>query len=248
MSSSANDEEGTPTEQILEDNGVGRNNGYCGSGYTGTELAYESIEQFCEEYVDDKMIISSRSIANAVDHERTQEIGKTLAAHLNGRTPDEFLTDVEVSKWSDTQPIKWTFVRTAGEVDRSRSRRLSKVQLVREISDATGVEGARFRTVSEDGTTWERAKMTIGWMHEVLEAVCEAVDYTPQAIAEQDDDDDQLTRREWIGETTQAGATQVLERALGIDAPGAETSWNKPTVRAIHEVLIEGRDPSEVRS
>lgn len=247
MSKSESEASRSSSQEILDENGVGRNNGYCGSGYSGTDHACETIERFVTDYVDDQMIISSRSIANTVSDEiRVQEIGKTLAAHLDGRTPDAFLDDVEVSKWSDAQPIKWTFKRTAGEADTCRSRRLSKVELVREISDATGSEGASFRTVSRDNTTWERAKMTIAWMHEVLEAVCEAADYTPQALADQEDDE-VLTRREWIDETTKAGATKVLERVLGIDAPGVKTSWNKSTLRAIHEVLVEGHDPSEVR-
>jgi hypothetical protein len=240
---------GTTPQDALNDNGVGNKSGYQGSEYAGTEAAFDAIEQFATEYVDDQMVISSRSLANAVTHEiRVQEIGKTLAAHLEGRTPDTFLTEVEVSKWSDAQPIKWTFERTAGEADIRRSRRLQKTDLVREISAETGAEGERFYMATEDGLRWETTSLTLGWMQDVLEAVCDAVDYTPSAVADQDDQegDEELTRREWIDELTQAGATQVLERALDIDAPGADTSWNKSTVRAIHGVIVEGRDPAEV--
>mgnify|MGYP000527065963 CR=1 FL=1 len=234
---------GTTPQEVLNNNGVGSKSGYQGSGYAGTETAFEAIEQFAAEYVDDQMVISSRSLANAVTHEiRVQEIGKTLAAHLEGRTPDTFLTEVEVSKWSDAQPIKWSFVRIAGEIDKRPSRRLQKPALVREISAETGAAGARYRTVEKDGARWERAKMTVQWMRDVLDVVCAVTDYTPQAVAE----DDELTRREWIDQLTQAATSEVLERASGIETPGAETSWNKSTVRAIHAVLVEGRSPGEV--
>lgn len=239
---------GTTPQQVLIDNGVGSKSGYQGGGYGGTEQAFDVLERFTAEYVDDQRIISSRSIANAVDDDiPVQEIGKTLAAYLESRTPDTFLDDIEVSKWSDSSPIKWTFKRVSGECDTRRSRRLRKVDLVREITTATDAEGAEVDIVHRDGVSWEQTSMTLAWMQDVLEAVCEAADYAPAAVAEQEGDTE-LTRREWIDQLTKAGATRVLERALGIDAPGIDTSWNKSTTRAIHEVLVEERDPSEVQT
>jgi len=55
-----------------------------------------------------------------------------------------------------------------------------------------------------------------------------------------------VTRRDWIDDLTQTGTTQVLRRAAGIDDPGADTSWNRETLQALHDLLVEGRNPSEV--
>lgn len=237
---------GTTPQQVLSDNGVGSKSGYQGSGYGGTEQAFDVLERFTSEYVDDQRIISSGSIANAVNDDiPVSEIGKTLAAHLEGRTPESFLEDFELSKWNNSSPIKWTFKRVSGEADIRRSRQLQKTDLVREITEETDADGERFSMVNRDGVRWETTSLTLPWMQDVLEAVCETIDYTPGGVADHEND---LTRREWIDELTQAGATQVLERALDIDAPGADTSWNKSTCRAIHEVVVEGRDPSEVRT
>jgi hypothetical protein len=229
-------------QQVLEDNGVGQKNDYEGKAYGGSEAAIDAIEQYVAEHVTDKRIASSRSIANSATDVRIQEIGKTLGAHLRGDTPDGFLADVEVSKWRDTSPVKWVFTRVAGEADTHRSRQLQKPNLVREITRATGADSARYRMVERDGVRWERANTTIGWMRDVLAAVCEAVDYQPTAVDECED----LDRREWIDQLTRGGTTDVLERALDIDAPGVRRDWNKETLQAIHDVVVAGRDPSEV--
>jgi len=241
-------EEGGATsvhQKILDDNGVGQTNGFQGDGYAGTEGAREAIEMYVREHVNDVVITSSRSMFNAVDGRvdtRIQEIGKTLGAHLKGDTPDGFLADVEVEKWRESRPFKWQFERVAGEVDRRRSHHLQKPALVREITDATGASGARFGTAERDGTSWEKAHVTLHWMRDVLEAICELVEYEPNAVAE----DDELALRDWIDELTQSGTTEVLERAAGIDEPGADTSWNRSTLRKIHDLVVAGRDPSEV--
>jgi len=163
-------------QQALDENGVGQDNDYEDKAYGGSEAALDAIETYVAEHVADERIASSRSIANTVTGVRTQEIGKTLGAHLRGDTPDEFLTDVEVSKWRETTPTKWVFERVAGKADTRRSRQLQKPGLVREITTATGADGARYRTVERDGVRWERANTTIGWMRDVLAAVCESVD------------------------------------------------------------------------
>ena len=234
---------GTTVQQILDENGVGQNNDYQGTGYAGSETAREAIRAYVDEHVADQVVASSRSIGNAVAVDvRVQEIGKTLGAHLDDRTPDGFLADVEVTKWRETEPTKWVFERVAGEADVRRSRRLQKPELVREISAATGADGARFMIAENDGAEWEKAAMTHEWMCDVLEAVCDTLAYEPPAVAEEPE----LTRREWIDELTQAGTTQVLARSAGIEDPGADTSWNKSTLQAIHELVVAGRDPSEV--
>jgi hypothetical protein len=234
---------GTTTKQVFDDNGVGQDNDYETKAYGGTEAAINAIEQYVADHVADERIASSRSIANTVSDVRTQEIGKTLGAHLRGDTPNGFLTDIEVSKWRDTTPTKWVFERVAGEADTRRSRQLQKPALVREITRATGADGARYRMVNRDGVRWERANTTIGWMRDVLAVVCETVDYEPGAVQEDAD----LDRREWIDQLTRAGTTDVLERALGIEVPGVRRDWNKETLRAIHDVVVAGRDPSEVK-
>ena len=230
---------GTTAEQVLDDNGAGQDNDYESKAYGGSEAAIEAIERYVAEHVTDERIASSRSIANSATDVRIQEIGKTLGAHLRGDTPNGFL---EVSKWRDTSPVKWVFTRVAGEADTRRSRQLQKPNLVREITRATGADGARYRMVERDGVRWERANTTIGWMRDVLAAVCEAVDYQPTAVDERDD----LDRCEWIDQLTRGGTTDVLERALDIDAPGVRRDWNKETLQAIHDVVVDGRDPSEV--
>jgi hypothetical protein len=229
-------------QQVLEDNGVGQKNDYEGKAYRGSEAAINAIEQYVADHVVDKRIASSRSIANTTTDVRIQEIGKTLGAHLRGDTPDGFLADVEVSKWRDTSPVKWVFERVAGEAETRRSRQLQKPNLVREITRATGADGTRYETVDRDGVRWERANTTVGWMRDVLAAVCETVDYEPGAVQKDAD----LDRREWIDQLTRGGTTDVLERALGIEAPGVRRDWNKETLQTIHDVVVAGRDPSEV--
>ncbi|GAA0539377.1 hypothetical protein ABNG02_15890 [Halorubrum ejinorense] len=233
---------GTTADQVLEDNGVGQKNDYEGKAYGGSEAALDAIEQYVAEHVADKRIVSSRSIANSATDVRIQEIGKTLGAHLRGDTPDGFLADLEVSKWRDTSPVKWVFTRVAGEADTRRSRQLQKPNLVREITRETDADGTRYEMVNRDGVRWERANTTVGWMRDVLAAVCETVDYQPTAVDERED----LDRREWIEQLTRGGTTDVLERALDIDAPGVRRDWNKETLQTIHDVIVAGRDPSEV--
>ena len=242
--SRAESDDAMSVQDILDDNGVGQVSGYQGTCYAGSKTALNALEEYADEHVEDRVITSSRSIMNAVDVDvRIQELGKTLGAHLKGATPDEFLTEVEVTKWRDTRPIKWQFERVAGEAEPRRSQRLKKPQLVREISDATGAEGARFATAERDRTSWEKAHVTRSWMRDVLEAVCESVEYQPQAVIEADDE---LTRRDWIDQLTQSGTTQVLERAARIVDEGCDTSWNRATLRSIHDLVVTGRDPSEV--
>ena len=243
--SGAESDDSTRIQEILNDNGVGQVSGYQGTCYSGSKTARNALEEYAEEHVDDRVITSSRSIMNAVDMDvRIQELGKTLGAHLKGETPDGFLSDVEVTKWRDTRPIKWQFDRVAGEANPRRSQVLQKPALVREISDATGAEGTRYATAERERTSWEKAHVTRPWMRDVLEAVCERVDYQPQAVLESDDD---FTRRDWIDELTQSGTTQVLERAAGIVDKGCDTSWNRATLRSIHDLVVADRDPSEVR-
>jgi len=112
---------GTTAKEILDNNGVGQTEGYNRGKYGGSKRAHDALDEFIEEYVDDERIISSRSIANALDTDvRAQELGKTLGAHLEGNTPDGWFEDVEVSMWRDTSPKKWRFVRVAGR-DGSRN-------------------------------------------------------------------------------------------------------------------------------
>ncbi|ELZ48951.1 hypothetical protein C464_06055 [Halorubrum coriense DSM 10284] len=241
MSSSA-ESESTTVEELLEKQGVGQKNDYEGTAYQGSESAIAAIKTYVSEHVVDERIVSSGSIAATADDVRTQEIGKTLGAHLRGDTPEDFLTDVEVSKWRDTSPVKWVFKRRAGEATQRRSQKLQKPSLVREISAATDAGGDRYEMVERGGARWETAITTVDWMRDVLAAVCERVGHEPTAVQEAEEAD----RREWIDELTQAATTDVLERALDIDAPGARDDWNKETLRAIYEVVVEGRDPSEV--
>jgi len=79
-------------------------------------------------------------------------------------------------------------------------------------------------------------------MRDVVEAVCDHTDYVPSEVA----DDPERDRRDWVDELTQAGTTQVLRRAAGIDDPGSDTSWNKETLQSLHDLLVEEIDPSEV--
>ena len=229
-------------QQVLDDNGVGQKNDYAGKAYSGSEAAIDAIETYLADHVADKRIASSRSIANTATDVRIQEIGKTLGAHLRGDTPDGFIADVEVSKWRDTSPVKWVFTRVAGEADTRRSRQLQKPDLVREITRTTDAGGARYEMVSRDGTRWEKANTTVAWKRDVLAAVCETTDHQPAAVDETED----LDRREWIDQLTQAGTTDVLERAIGIEAPGARDHWNRETLQVIHDVVVAGRDLSEV--
>lgn len=228
-------------QQILEQNRVGQSEGFQGN-YIGTKAAREGIEMFVSQRVDDVVITRSRSICNVVDVDtRIQEVGKTLAAHLDGNTPEGFLNDVRVSKWSDTHPIKWRFERVSGEIDAIQYWTLQKPELVREISDVTGATGARYSAHTQNKSRSERADVTLSWMRDVLKYTFEIVEYSPSAVTEDED----LTLRDWLDELTKSGATKVLERATGIENPGTDSSWNRSTLRELYQ-LIDRREPGKV--
>lgn len=229
----------TPQE-ALDANGTGQSPEHRNQGYPGNEDAHAAIRQFIDERVDDLVITSSRSIARYVDIDvRAQEIGKTIGAYRSGDAPSGWFPNVEISTWRDTHPIKWQFERVAGDADVRRSRQIRYPDLIREITAETGAGDDGFQPVPDEGRS-HKARITVTWMRDVLDAVCAATDSTPTPDAED------IDRGVWIDELTQAGTTAVLERVLDIDIEGDRTHWSKPTLQAIHDIVIAGRDPSEV--
>ncbi|KDS91190.2 hypothetical protein FK85_05550 [Halorubrum saccharovorum] len=236
---------GTTAEEIFDENGVGQENGYTGDGYAGSEAAIEALETFVDECVTDQMVVSSRSIANGSDVDvRVQEIGKTLGARLDGRTPDGVLTDVELDTWRDTRPTKWVFTRVAGEASgRQTGQTLRKPELVREISAALDEDVAEGYHCHDNHET-ERVDIRVSWMRAVLEAVATAAGdeletYLSDEQPEYVDDP--------IDELTKTGVSRVLERILDADERlGTSDGWPRSTMVVLHAILVEGRDPSEV--
>jgi hypothetical protein len=241
MASEAQSED-TTVEDVLDANDVNYGGGSHDPVYGGTRAAFDAIEQYVAENVDDRAIVTSATIASTVSVDATsKEIGKTLGAHLDGNTPDGWLDQMEVSIWGEGgRRTKWIFDRVAGEADLRPSRRLRKPDLVRAISAETGATGANYRADHPD-LTWERVNVRLAWMRDILEIACERTGYQPDAI----EDSDQ-TRREWIDELTCAETTAVLERVLDIDTPGVDAKWGVATLRALHDILVAGRDPAEV--
>jgi len=235
----------TTAEEIRDKNGVGQNNDYRGTGYSGSDVALKEIEAFVDERVIDQLVVSSRSIANWSDTDvRTQEIGKTLGAHLDDRTSDDYLADIELDTWRDSRPKKWVFTRVAGEATGRRAgRTLRKPELVREISAAIDADVADGYHCHDNHET-ERVDIRVSWMRTVLEAVATAAgddleSYLSDEQPEYVDDP--------IEELSKTGVGRVLERILGVDDRlGSSDGWPRSTLVMIHAILVEGREPSEV--
>ncbi|EMA69168.1 hypothetical protein C461_03297 [Halorubrum aidingense JCM 13560] len=234
---------GTTAEEVLDNNGVGQNDGYTGDGYGGSETAMEAIEAFVDECVTDQLVVSSRSIENGTDvGARAQEIGKTLGARLDGRTPDGFLDDVELGKWRDTRPTKWVFTRVAGEATgRQTGRTLRKPELVREISAALDVTDG-YRCHHTDET--ERVDIRASWMRTVLKAVATAAGDNLESYLS---DEQPAYVDDPIDELTITGVSRVLERILDTNETlGTSEGWPRSTLLVIHAILVDGCGPSEV--
>jgi hypothetical protein len=236
---------GSTADQILDENGVGQTNDNTGDGFGGSEAAIDAIEAFVGERVTDQMVVSSRSIANGTDVDaRGQEIGKTLGARLDGRTPDGFLADVELDTWRDTSPTKWVITRVAGEATgRRTSQLLHKPGLAREISAALDVDVSEGYNCHRDHET-ERVDIRISWMRTVLDAVATAAGDDLGAYLS---DEQPAYVDDPIDELTKTGVSRVLERILDADEQlGTSAGWPRSTLVVIHAILVEGRDPSEV--
>lgn len=226
-------------QKALDENGAGQSPDHRTQGFPGTEEAHDAIRQFIDERVDDLVITSSRSIARYVDADvRPQEIGKTIGAYRSGYAPSGWFPNVEISTWRDSHPIKWQFERIAGDADVRRSQQMRYPALIEELTTETGAGEADFQPVPEGRS--RKARITVTWMRDILEAVCiaTATDPTPA--------DEDIDRGVWVDELTQAGTTAVLERVLDIEIEGDRTHWSKPTLQAIHDVVVGGRNPSEV--
>jgi len=211
-----------------------------------TERTREVVTEWVATHVDDYTVASSSKIYNDVDADdvRIQDIGRTLGSRRVGETPDGFLEDVELGKWRDSKPIKWEFTRIAGEATGvSAGQTLRKPELVRDISAALDTDVSEGYNCHHDHET-ERVDIRISWLRTVLRAVATAVgddiesylsDEQPEHV---DDPVDQLTK---------LGVSRVLERVLDTDDRlGTSDGWSRSTLLVVHEVLVEGRDPSEV--
>ena len=235
----------TTLKQIYDDNGVGQNNDYTGDGYGGSDAAIEAIEDFVDECVTDQLVVSSRSIANWGDTDvRTQEVGKTLGAHLDGRTPDGILTDIELDTWRDTSPTKWVLTRVSGEAaGRPTGRTLRKPELVREISAALDADVDKEYYCHETDDA-ERVEIRVSWLRTVLQAVATAAGDDLEAYLS---DEQPAYVDDPIDELSKAGMSRVLERILDADEQlGTSDGWPRSTLVMIHAILVERRDPSEV--
>ncbi|CAL92448.1 hypothetical protein BJ1_gp26 [Halorubrum virus BJ1] len=211
-----------------------------------TDRTREVVSDWVATHVDDYTIASSSKIHRDVDADdvRIQDIGRTLGSRRVGETPEGFLEDVEVGKWRDSKPIKWEFKRVAGEATgQSAGQTLRKPELVREISAALDVDVSEGYHCHHDHET-ERADIRISWMRAVLRAVATAAgddiesylsDEQPEYV---DDPVDTLTK---------LSVSRVLERILDADERlGTSDGWTRSTLLVIHEVLVEGRNPTEV--
>lgn len=228
-------------EDILSTNGAGVRGERSGAANvdSSTRTARAAVEQFVAEYVGEERYATSKSIAKAVDADvRPQEIGKALGCRRAGTTPDGWLDHIEVDTWGGKTPTTWHLQRLSGQPDLSRPQQLNKVELVRDINQEVGCYDINI-AVASDGHY--RAHLTVSWMRSVLEAVCATTGYTPTAVEEADVD-----RDEWVHGLTRASCTSVLERALEISITGDGTNWPRDTCVVLHDVLVAGRDTSEV--
>jgi hypothetical protein len=232
---------------ILDENGVGQNNDCTGDGYGGSEAAIDAIEAFVDECVADQMVVSSRSIANGADVDaRVQEIGKTLAARLDGRTPDGFLDDVELSQWGDANVTSWVFERVDGEIAATRTpgQYLFKPDLVVEISDAVGGIDDEFHIEEDEG---RRVVISVAWNRAVTRAVAEHTDCELDALLTGHDEESWMSFEQYVGRLSKIELANIVEELLDIDGPLATTyRWPREMLIPIHDVLVTGIDPAEV--
>jgi hypothetical protein len=232
----ASSDGGTTADQI-------QNNDYTGDGYGGSEAAIDAIEAFVDECVTDQMVVSSRSIANGADVDaRVQEIGKTLGARLDGRTPDGFLDDVELDTWRDTCPRKWVITRVAGEIAATRTpgQYLFKPDLVVEISEAVGGIDDEYYLEEDEA---RRVVVSAAWKRAVTRAVAERTDNKLDALLTGYDEESWMSFEQYVGRLSKIELASIVEKLLDIDEPLATTyGWPREMLIPIHDVLVTGID------
>ena len=204
-----------------------------------TERARVAVEEFVATCVGESRYATGSAIVKQVDVDvRSQKVSHVVGQKISGDAPDDFLENVRVSRWSDGSPVTWYFERVAGEpaperlVDRKR-----KIDIVLEISEAVGAEGAETYTGSrQDQREYTKISLPCCWMYDVLAAVFAKTGYDPEL----GDEDDNRELREQLGDLGRAECSGVLERAVeDVTITGDNTHWNKETCAVIHELLVD---------
>ena len=219
----------TPTE-VLEANRVRTNKGRYDSS---TDASREAIQQYVDEHVTDLTIVRSKRIRDTMGVDiRQQVIGRTLSARMDGVTPDSFLDGVKVSKWRDSDPIKWQIERVDGteKTTPTPQRTARRAELVARVSRGAGIDDYVY-TRRDETHGYTRASVSRAWMRSAVEAVSETLN------ADLDVE---------VAELTKAGCSEVLERLLDSTMTGSRQRWNRPTLIALHELLVEDVTPEEV--
>jgi len=239
----------TPSE-ILERNRSHGNSGRSSESYQrdcSSEGARELITEWVANNVDDHRIASSKQIRAESGREdvRIQDIGRTLGARRAGVTPDGFLEEVELSTWRENRPRKWVFDRIAGRPCKpSRSTKLYRHQLIDEITPELDAD------VADEVYRNERdncKKIKIAWMRAVVEAIADRRGESIETLITGYDPDKWQTKSQYIERLSKVELSHLLERLLEADDELATGySWPRSTMVLIHEVLVEGRAPSEV--
>jgi hypothetical protein len=214
------------------------------SADASTEAAREACATFVDEHLDDERIVSSKQIRAAVglpESVRSQSIGRTLGCRLAGTTPEGFLDCVELSKWRGAKPVKWHFTRVsdgdprapvaedADETADTDPYPRRKLDLVRAVEDATGIEAA-FEPGPEDD---HDVRIRLPWMRGALAATIDAVD----ADVDPDLEVDGLTITE---------CSAVLARVCDTEVSGHPDNWPTATIRGLYDLHVRDCDPSEV--
>lgn len=241
----------TPAE-ILEKHRSHGNRGQPAESYQrdcSSEAARELITAWAADAVDERRIASSNQILAESDREdvRIQDIGRTLGARRAGVTDEEFLADFELSTWRDKRPRKWVFDRVSGSASKpARSTKLYRHQLIDEITaelDAD-VDDEVYRNERDNSK-----KVKIAWMRAVVDEVAARRGESIEAYVTGYDSETWRTKAQYIDRLSKVELTRLLERLLETDDElGSGYGWPRSTMILIHEILVEGCDPTEVNA
>jgi len=216
---------------------------------SSTEPARELLTEWVATHVDEQRIATAKTIVKESERDDVGigAVGRTLGCRNVGVTPDGFLEEVELSTWGDGNVTSWVFERVDGEREQTQSRsdRLFKPELVTEISDAVGgIEDEYYLTIRDH---CRRIEISVEWKRAVTLALAETVGADLRDLLSGYEDDGVWSYNEYVNNLSKDELSNIVETLLDADDDLVTPySWPREALAPIHEVLVEGHDPSEV--